>query len=406
MDISEKVQIAVNEMFLCRDMLEHMGCFQQYYEELKDWTFIIFSDEEGAKLPDILCTNLDNDFAVINLGCGENYYAVNKEIHKEMLSTGHSDYYIDICVELDTQAVSYLKTIFGDYNSIPDYTPIKELVHYLQAPRVNYSCIPYLVENAAKKSFINKLECYQNIKSYCIFKAFNYLKVIQGENIVFDKSIEDIQIDTDVIYNFMFSDWFAKYYGDYFSLQKSIYILLMKATCIEFTNSKRSAKNKFWELVDFVNESIGYIAERELEICYHYFLHDDRTRKFFKGVQKNSKNLCAKINGMAWDLVHIRLVEREFTTIVDDKISYAIHALLTFDNGLKDVLQINPLEKLAIYDGMAIPKLKYLWWENIEGPKEKIFGKEYKLMRKLTLAKRNLEELQRNLEVELKGLCN
>ena len=157
MDIPEKVQVAVNEMFLCRDMFEHVGCFHQYYEELKDWTFIIFSDEEGAKLPDILCTNLDNDFAVINLECGEKYYA--------------------------------------------------------------------------------------------------------------------------------------------------------------------------------------------------------------------------------------------------------IHVLLTFDNGLKDVLQINPLEKLAIYDGIAIPKLKYLWWENIEGPKEKIFGKEYKLMRKQALAKRNLEELQRNLETELKELC-
>ena len=112
MKIPEDVKEAINEMFLCKNLMEHMGCFQHFYEELKDCTFVVFSEDEGTELPEALHSNYDNDFAIINIGSTNRYYAVNSTIYEEMLRTGRSDYYIDVCVELDTQAVSYLKNIF------------------------------------------------------------------------------------------------------------------------------------------------------------------------------------------------------------------------------------------------------------------------------------------------------
>ena len=179
MILAEDVKLAINEMFMCSNMLEHMACYQHNYNKLKDWTFVVFSEKEGTKLPDALCTNYDNKFAIINLGIADRYYAIDKQIFEDMLRTGEANYNIDVCIELDTQAVSYLKNIFGEYNQIPNYENIKELVQYLQLPSVNYSCLPYLVENAAKIHYINRLECYRNIKSFMLFKSYDYERVLR-----------------------------------------------------------------------------------------------------------------------------------------------------------------------------------------------------------------------------------
>lgn len=300
MQLSEKEKNAIQDMFSCDSQLEQLACYQHYLEPLKDWTFVTFSKDFGTKLPDELCENSSNNFSVINLGCGNRLYTINKSIYKEMLRKGNAKFKIDTCVALDTQAVSYLKNAFREYNEKPDYYGIKDLIDYLQKPNVNYIGTPYLIENAGKKDLINPIECYKNIKSYMLLRAFNYEKMLNNEECVYGKTEEEIQIETDILYNNFLSDRFVQVQSDLYEFQKTVYVLLMKAVCIEFANSKRSAKNKILDLVDFVNEKLGIFTERELQICYCYFEHDDRTKKFFKKVQKNSKELKETINGMAW----------------------------------------------------------------------------------------------------------
>lgn len=372
MKIPEDVKEAINEMFLCKNLMEHMGCFQHFYEELKDCTFVVFSEDEGTELPEALHSNYDNDFAIINIGSTNRYYAVNSTIYEEMLRTGRSDYYIDVCVELDTQAVSYLKNIFEEYNKIPDYDKIRKMIEYLQLPEVNYCCVPYLVENAAKKDDINVIDCYKNIKSFMLFKSFDFSVFEEKGECAYVRQEEDIQIDVDGLYNDMLSEKFYQAYENLFRMQKALYVLLLKTVCIEFTNRK-SAKNKVMELFDFVNEQLGFIAERELEVCYYYFNHHEKTKKFFKKVQKNSKDLLHTINGMAWDLIHIRLIEQQFTLKPTDEVRFAIHVLLTYDDGLKEILQINPIEQIVFYKDIPIPKLKHFWIDNIPGAKENYY---------------------------------
>lgn len=239
-----------------------------------------------------------------------------------------------------------------------------------------------------------------------LFKSFDYQKMLHNEEFVYNRGEEDILIDADCLYNDMLSTQFIKSYGDYPKLQNSIYILLMKSICIEFKNSRKSAQNKFSELIDFINEELGFVPERELEICYRYYERDDRTKKFFKKIQKNSKCLIDSINGMAWDLVHIRLMERQYLTTLVEDVRYAIHIFLTFDNGLKEILQINPIEQIALYKGAAIPKLKNRWLDHINNAYERIYGKENAARRHQTFVTRDISRLQRKTENELKELCN
>ena len=88
-------------------------------------------------------------------------------------------------------------------------------------------------------------------------------------------------------------------------MQKAIYVLILKTICIEFSNAKKSAKNKIMTLFEFVNE--------QLEVCYCYFNHDERVKKFFKKIQRNSKDLLDTINGVAWDY------EEEFYSLQSKK---------------------------------------------------------------------------------------
>ena len=405
MKIPEDVKEAINEMFLCKNLMEHMGCFQHFYEELKDCTFVVFSEDEGTELPEALHSNYDNDFAIINIGSTNRYYAVNSTIYEEMLRTGRSDYYIDVCVELDTQAVSYLKNIFEEYNKIPDYDKIRKMIEYLQLPEVNYCCVPYLVENAAKKDDINVIDCYKNIKSFMLFKSFDFSVFEEKGECAYVRQEEDIQIDVDGLYNDMLSEKFYQAYENLFRMQKALYVLLLKTVCIEFTNRK-SAKNKVMELFDFVNEQLGFIAERELEVCYYYFNHHEKTKKFFKKVQKNSKDLLHTINGMAWDFIHIRLIEQQFTLKPTDEVRFAIHVLLTYDDGLKEILQINPIEQIVFYKDIPIPKLKHFWIDNIPGAKEKLLSEENRRRRHQAFVEKDVNELTRTLEAELLSICD
>ena len=202
----------------------------------------------------------------------------------------------------------------------------------MNIPDVDYSCVPYLVENAAKKEQIKQDDCRSNIKSFMYLKYFDYSAFLKDGTCRFKKRDEDIQLEADELYNSMFSEEFRYCFGNIFEMQQAAYILLVKASSIEFRHPRKSSQNKMMELFDFVNMELGFIAERELEVYFRYFDHDARTKKFFK---------C-----MGWDLIQVRMIEREFAVKPDESVRYAIHMLLTYDNGLKDILQINPMGKL------------------------------------------------------------
>ena len=53
--IPSNVEYAIGEMFLCENLMEHLACYQHFHDELKDCTFIVFSEKEGTQLPKALC---------------------------------------------------------------------------------------------------------------------------------------------------------------------------------------------------------------------------------------------------------------------------------------------------------------------------------------------------------------
>lgn len=405
-EIPANILNAIMQMFSCNGFIEEFACLSEYYEDLKECSFLVYSDNEGIELPKFLKSNYENDFAIIEIGFSDKYYAIDHKIGIEMITKGEAKYNLDTCVELDTQAVSYLKSMFKSCDEIYIPEDKKELFYYLTSPDVNYSSLPYMIENASKITNDNFEEVYLNLKSYEMFKNFNFREYIDNGYKIFKNEESTMMINTDEMYNTIKSKKFFDNMKDYYDMQENTYCLLMKAISIEFQYSKKSISNKMKMLSDFVNEKLGVFCEREMAICYYYFGHYEETKKFFKKINKNSRDLNNTIKGMAWDLTHVRMLERLYNFTPEDSIKFGIHPILTYDNGLKDVLKLYPVKKMAIYKDYTIPCFKTKFYELFPESAELLFGEDVRAQRMKTFSIREIKKMIFELEKEFEMLCS
>lgn len=399
--IPENVMQGIMKMFACENFEEEFICFLENYSDLKDCSFFVYSDNEGQELPSVVRSNYENDFAIIEIGFSDRYYAIDSKICNDMLRTGTAYYYLDVCVELDTQAVSYLKKMFKNVKEVDIQLDKHKLLHYLNRADVNYSCLPYMVENAGKIASNNFEQIYLNLKSYELFKNFNYKLYIDTGAIRYKNDEANMQIEIDEMFALIQNKDFMYNMQDNYDMQEMIFCLLMKAILIEWNNSRKSALNKIRILIDYVNDTLGVFCEREMAICYYFFQHHKGTEKFFKKAKKESKNIEGTVTGMAWDLAHVRMIEKLYNFIVDKNIKFGIHPLLTYDNGLKDILSLYPIKKMAIYDGCTIPCFKNKFMDLVPDAIELLYEQNVAERRKKVFAKRDMKEIKNSLKKEL-----
>ena len=50
--IPSNVEYAIGKMFLCENLMEHLACYQHFHDELKDCTFIVFSEKYNIESAD------------------------------------------------------------------------------------------------------------------------------------------------------------------------------------------------------------------------------------------------------------------------------------------------------------------------------------------------------------------
>jgi hypothetical protein len=80
-----------------------------------------------------------------------------------------------------------------------------------------------------------------------------------------------------------------------------------------------------------------------------------QSMRFFSKFQKSRNDLFKTLRNMAWDLSHIRRMELCMAAGGRSDARYFFPALLTFDKGLIEVLDLYPLKALAFEAGRAEP---------------------------------------------------
>lgn len=113
----------LNELANCSNSFEDLQFFYNYFEYLDDLKLLVFTDNSGTKFPEYLNNNENDNFYVFNLGFTKKYYYLDKRVFIDFCKKGKTNLFFDTLVNLDTNAVSYLKKVFEKPNNvcIPDH---------------------------------------------------------------------------------------------------------------------------------------------------------------------------------------------------------------------------------------------------------------------------------------------
>lgn len=370
---------------------------------LKDYRVILFSSN-GNHIPlqfkDIIC----NEVSMISLSPENNFYILDyNNIDDTMLNNGKSDIYFSGCVHLDTQIISYLNQIYTEgikstevYNT---YIFLSDLIER----NLDFTNDLYFIENCTKadddKTFSKIQEC---LLSYSHYKDTTKSEFEQE----FNKNINYTNEDYIFLKEAINTLNRTKKDKLFFVEQKDLtFCLLLKLACIQFS-SKRTADNKFKLLNDFINNKLGIYLERETAICYLYLNNNENTKKFFKKFQRNAKDLLGIIEGMAWDLTHIRTTEFFMARDQIDKDYFTNHYIATYDRGLRDVLKVYPLDRIVFCNGEYRESFKTLLVDFISDKEFKKNFIELQETRHSIFKSLNIEKLKIDLINELESITN
>lgn len=127
------------------------------------------------------------------------------------------------------------------------------------------------------------------------------------------------------------------------------YLLTIKILQINFA-SRSLAKDKLLELINFMHNKLGYIAEREMIIAFNYFSNEKKAKEFFqtinRGKQTNYKKLQKKIQNLVWDLMLPRFIEDCLRSQEQEK--FFLPYLVTSDKKLSNLLDLYPIRGSVI----------------------------------------------------------
>lgn len=343
-------------IYLFLSIEDPLEAYLQYLVNLKylaDCKFIYFIDKGGIQMPSYYKTQSIENFEIVNLQSKANVFILDKGICEEMYSSGgEAEYGVDVCIALDTQAVSYLRNVVTEDSTLV-YERLHPFMHYLIANDLNFDTSLYFLENSRWSKNMDFIKVYENLLAIERFKAIDINEYCQNKRIIYTLTEHEMKLNADNSFHLMNSE--NQDAESLFDMYKTIYALLLNICFIEFNYKKKGTKYRTQKLLDFVFEELGIVLQRESMIGILYFLHDTRIDYFFRKVQKNSEKILDTIKGMAWDLAHLRYLERMYSNPPKSNMKSSIYSLITFDKSLIDIVKLVSIERCALYDNLTIP---------------------------------------------------
>lgn len=345
----------IYEIANANTLQESLTLFKNNKEKLTGYKFV-FSSSKGSTPGYTVNYNFTKGSAIRGLFKGEKVYVLDSETVDEMFSSDENSLYpFDYSISLDTQIVSHLHACIANGKGTPDYKEsfpkdFDEILRFISREDVRIDPLPYELENYMSL-LKNPYDIFETVKGYEFLRNINrevlvkdnLIETIISEDELMRKSQQYISrlyhnLDSEIIMKDQLFDW--------------QYLYLLKMMIINLETPKSSPFNKTIKFLDFCNDEVFKISIRELLLANAYFKKKKNTLKFFSKIQKNQKKkvkFFQNIKGMAWDLFHIRQMERNLTNRPDNRARYFFPALLTADKGLIGVLDLISL-KCCVYN--------------------------------------------------------
>lgn len=363
--------------------------FQENYNNLKGTRFLLFDNNLNTFGKKFQKINFNN-FTISPLAEYQNTIVLDQYTVKESrkLEIVH-------CVDFDSNIISNLRKLFFHTNySNEDLT---KLLLYIKKERIQPNCSPYLIECAANNFTLDKEDVYESLLSFSLLENINIEQLLSNHLNKYPLSIN--YLETDERWRSLIE--LKKYANkEYIPKYHYIYCLLLKMYFLKFS-SKKSSKNKLIQLLDSINTELFGYWENELAICYLSLKEDSKTASFFGSVQPNTKDMLNKIQGMAWDLFHLRCAQEHMAMRNSCSNQIFLHSFGSEDKGINSIIRLNPIKRIA-FDGMDVyTHHKYTIFNMCPEVDVYTILNKHKDFRNKMCKKTNYQTLSKKLEYEL-----
>lgn len=291
--------------------------------------------------------------AVRSLFNTQNVFVLDKETVREMES-GRAIFPIDFSISLDTQALSYLEPYLCCSTEVP--SDFKEVFNFIARDDVSVDPLPYRLENLHN---LHDLKAADVI--FAKLRAYETLRTLDGRWLQIHGEARSTLTEPELtkraqehISNMFMNLNDERLMSALHFRQQVMYCYLLKMASIQIRDPRASTLNKLNVFVEFCDNELATIGCRETAIA-RFFFERGQKLAFFGKVQKNKSDIFKILDGMAWDLWHVRQLEELMTLKPSPHARYFFPALLTFDKKLIEIIDLYPLKACAYIEGTNEP---------------------------------------------------
>ncbi|HCE9325941.1 TPA: hypothetical protein NH024_001116 [Pseudomonas aeruginosa] len=314
----------------------------------------IFASDRGTD-PGFSVNREFSEGAVVRSLFHSSRLLVLDELTLREMDGGGATFPIDYSISLDTQALSYLEPFMaGNVSKLPkDYA---EVFEFIAQDNVFVDPLPYCQENLKNLRDHDKAEkIFKKLKSYEVLRNIDE-RLLSMSGVVRSK-LTDLEVERNTqehMSRMYMSLEDARLMERIAFRQRFMYCQLLKMVVINFKNAQDTVFSKVCRFLEFCDQSLATMGAREIAVAKKYFAQGQNF-KFFGKIQKNRPDIFSALDGMAWDLWHIRQLEESMTLIPDPRARYFFPSLLTFDKRFVEVMDLYPLRSLAYVEGESMP---------------------------------------------------
>jgi hypothetical protein len=265
----------------------------------------------------------------------------------EDMSRGEAKFLIDYSISLDTQAMSYLKP-YLDARSARLPPDMKEVFDFIAQPEVWVDPIPYMMENLEKLTTQHAIDCV-----YSTLKAYEVLRTLDTEWLTRCGEVRSMLPDSELTalaqraVSGLLRDRDDSSRRDAVRHRhRVLYVELLAMVAMQLRHKNLSVERRFDKFLSFCDSELATMPLRELLLARAYF-ERSQSMRFFHKIQINALDVPSNLRNMAWDLNHVRQLEQNGCVSPRAHTRYFFSALLTFDKGLIEFMDLAPLKALV-----------------------------------------------------------
>ncbi|WP_060493728.1 hypothetical protein [Pseudomonas sp. NBRC 111140] len=330
------------------------------------WTLLEERAKECAALRAIICTDhpgaidlglslgVDSNNCILPILLGPRAFFISAMTAlKGMLQAGRSSVNIDYSLSFDSNFAEKLKLLInrgaaGTDKELLDVESV--LMIKAKNKQVQFDILPFLFENVrlSRESPSNT----RPVDTMVAFRVLDHInwavyqrsRTFQVDGMSLDTLKEKLRPDVEnVISEFETSDEFLRHEATALAIET---LLLRLAALWRVPN--RDPEVIFGQLIDFCNLELGFTPLTELSLIWKA-ISAKAPAPFLGPLLGSPSTMLKKVTGMAWDIAHLRLLER----LAAQKAfgDFYVPFFVSLDTRWRNLLRLNPIRYMFFDDG-------------------------------------------------------